>query len=129
MTIIILILSLILNVYTISYYIWYKTHKNKTMEKQEEVILTFVRGRDKRIVAKTDAGKVCLLDIKYCRENNFFVKENEDWRCSVREEKENCIIVQPIERTATATENLGIFNEKMEALKAKFGNKEGRANG
>jgi hypothetical protein len=51
---------------------------------------------------ETTDGKICLLDIPYCKENNVYVREGEDWRCAVKEERENCIIVQPITRTLTA---------------------------
>jgi hypothetical protein len=99
-----------------------KTRKAKaTMEKQEQLTLTFVKGRDGKVIARTQKGKICLLDIPYCKENHIFVNENEDWRCAVKIEKEKVIIIQPITRTVTAQENAEIYGEKAKELVSKFG--------
>jgi hypothetical protein len=91
------------------------------MEK-EELILTFVKGRDSRTVARTNEGKICLLDIPYCKENHIYVKENEDWRCAVKEVKQNAIIVQPITRVVSAEENAEIMGNKLSELSDKYKN-------
>jgi len=91
------------------------------MENQEQLTLTFVKGRDGKIIARTAKGKICLLDIAYCKENHIFVNENEDWRCAVKLEKEKCIIIQPITRTVTAQENQEVFGKKLNDLTNKFG--------
>lgn len=96
---------------------------NNTMEKQEQLTLTFVKGRDGKVIARTQKGKICLLDIPYCKENHVFVNENEDWKCAVKIEKEKVIIIQPITRTVTAQENAEIYGEKAKELVSKFGNK------
>lgn len=90
------------------------------MEKQEELILTFMKGRDSRTVARTSEGKICLLDIPYCKENHIYVKENEDWRCAIKEVKQNAIIVQPITRLVTAEENTDIMGSKLSELADKY---------
>jgi hypothetical protein len=76
----------------------------------DQVILTFKPGKDGRIVAWDDKGKVHLLDMQYCKANGIEVKAYEDWRCMIFMEKEKCNIVQPITRVKTAKENeaLGI---------------------
>jgi hypothetical protein len=104
----------------------FKIKKRKPiMEKQEQLTLTFVKGRDGKVIARTNKGKICLLDIPYCKENHIFVNENEDWRCAVKIEKEKVIIIQPITRTVTAQENAEIYGEKVKDLQSKFGNKVG----
>jgi hypothetical protein len=85
--------------------------------KDEQLILSFIKGRDGRIIARDSSGKICLLDIEYCRANKIFVKEYEDWRCVVVIDKGKCLIVQPITRTATAAENEKI---RISKLKDKF---------
>jgi hypothetical protein len=89
-------------------------------DEQEQIILTFFKGRQDRIIAKNHKGKICLLDFAYCRENHIYVKENEDWRCAIKEERANAIFVQPITRTLTAAENEQIYGKKLEGLKDKF---------
>lgn len=121
MTTILLILSLILNVYTIIYYIWHKTRKLKAMETQNEMLLTFFKGRDTMVISRTDEGKVCLLDIPYCKKNYIYVKEGQEWRCAVKEEKQSCVVVQPLERIKTAADTEKLMAEKVDQLKEKFG--------
>jgi len=125
---ILLILSLLLNVYSVFWYLTY--YKNKAMEKQE-LVLTFLKGRDGRnVVARTQTGKVCLLDIPYCKQNNIYVKENEDWRCAIKEEKTACIIIQPITRTLTAEENNALYGRHLSDLVNKYSeNKQQRRRG
>lgn len=94
------------------------------MEQQEQLTLTFVKGRDGKIIARTAKGKICLLDIAYCKQNHIFVNEGEDWKCAVKLEKEKCIIVQPINRTLTAQENEEIYGAKVKDLANKFGRPE-----
>ncbi len=95
----------------------------KPQAKQEpgsELILTFFKDNDDRTIARTNTGKICLLDISYCKENKIYVKENEDWRCIVAIEKEKCIIVQPVTRVVTAEENATIYADSIGMLKDKF---------
>jgi len=127
MTTILLILSILLNVYFI--FRWYKTFKTNQMEKQKELVLTFIKGRDGNIIAKTMEGKVCLIDTSYVKENGIIVLENEDWRCSVKEEKKACLIVQPINRITTAAENEAIYDKKINELKNKFAKAGSKAGG
>jgi hypothetical protein len=98
----------------------FKMKKEKEHDAQEEIILTFYKGRDGKTISRTKEGKICLLDIPYCKENRIYIKENEDWRCAIKQDKEHCIIVQPITRVVTAKENEEIFGEKVDMLKAKF---------
>lgn len=100
-----------------------KKPQKETEETGPDLILTFFKGNDGRTIARTNKGKICLLDIPYCRENNVYVKENEDWRCAIKEEKEKCLIVQPITRTLTADENAEIYGDKIDMLKNKFAGK------
>ena len=78
----------------------------------EQVILTFLKGRDGKTIARNNQGKICLLDIAYCKENKIWVSEGEDWRCAVKIDKKNVMIVQPITRTLTAKENAELFEIK-----------------
>jgi hypothetical protein len=96
--------------------------------KDEQVVLTFYKGKDNRTIARNQKGKICLLDINYCKENHIYILEDESWRCAIKDEKENCIIVQPITRTATAEDN---YNNKLPLLNDKFivKKKEVRATG
>lgn len=110
----ILITSLLINIYFII-----KTLKRKKME-QDQLILTFYKGDNNRTIAKTTQGKVCMLDIAYCKENNIYVKWGEDWRCAISKEMEHKIIVQPITRTLTAEQNQQLFDQKATDLKKKF---------
>lgn len=119
---IILILSIILNVCTAIYCIWDKTHKRKAMDKQEELSLTFFKGRDDMVISRTAAGKVCLLDMPYCKKNYIYVKESQEWRCMVKEEKQSCVVVQPLERLKSAEETEKIMAKQVDDLKRKFGN-------
>lgn len=113
-----LVLSILLNIY----FIGTITFKFLKMEKQEQLILTFLKGRDCRTVARTNEGKICLLDIPYCKENHIYVKEGEDWRCAVKEAKQNALIVQPITRLLTAEENADIMGGKLSELADKYKN-------
>ena len=97
--------------------------KRKKMTDQQ-ITLTFVKGRDGKVIARTETGKICLLDINYCKQNKIWVNEYEDWRCGIKEEREACIIVQPISRTATAEDNKHLIDDKVGQLKDKF-NKKG----
>ncbi len=124
-TAIAIITSLIIGITFIVKKIFKKRKSSKLMEKQEQLTLTFVKGRDGKVIARTQKGKICLLDIPYCKENHIFVNENEDWRCAVKIEKEKVIIIQPITRTVTAQENAEIYGEKVKDLKDKFGGKSG----
>jgi hypothetical protein len=90
------------------------------MEKQEELTLTFIKGRDGKTIAKTDEGKICLLDIPYCKASHTYVHEFEDWRCAVKEVKDNCLIVQPITLVTTSEENHELMGVKLDDLKSKF---------
>lgn len=98
--------------------------KPQKLESQEQIVLTFFKGRDSRTISRSQAGKICLLDIPYCKQNNIYVKEYEDWRCAVKVEKEHCIVVQPITRTLTAKENEEIMGESLGKLKTKYNTKE-----
>src|SRR5574343_1604928 len=75
-----------------------KRKSNIVMEQQEQLTLTFVKVNDGKTIARTNKGKICLLDIPYCKQNHIFVNEGEDWKCAVKIEKEKCIIIQPINR-------------------------------
>lgn len=90
------------------------------MDKQEEITLTFIKGRDGKTIARTAEGKVCLLDIPYCKANNIYVHEFEDWRCAVKIDKEKALIVQPITRVVTSEENHELMGKKIDGLKDKF---------
>lgn len=89
---------------------------------QDQLILTFIEGRNGRIIARSNEGKTCLLDFAYCKQNKIYVKFSETWRCAVKEEKEHSIIVQPITRTLTAEENEKLLGSKVEELKNKYRN-------
>lgn len=82
----------------------------------EQVILTFYKGKDGRTIARTTQGKICLLDIPYCKENKIWVNEWEDWKCGIKINKENVLIVQPINRLLTAEENKELFEIKAKEL-------------
>lgn len=105
----------------------FKNKKFKNMKEEEskddQVILTFFKGSDNRTIARNNKGKICLLDIQYCKANRIYVQNGEDWRCAIKEERANCIIVQPITRTLTAAENEEIYGSKLAGLRKKFGNK------
>ena len=98
--------------------------KRKKMT-DEQLTLTFIKGRDGKVIARDERGKVCLLDIKYCKENKIWVNEYEEWRCGVKEEREKLIMVQPITRLKTDKENKDMYLKKAEELKAKFGSRNG----
>jgi hypothetical protein len=114
-----LILSTLFNLYFIGTKL-YENYKTRIMEKQEEITLTFLKGRDGKTIARTESGKICLLDIPYCKAQNVYINESETWRCAVKEERENCVIVQPIQRTATAAENEAVIANKVDGLRDKF---------
>lgn len=95
------------------------------MEK-EELILAFFKGRDNRVIARTDKGKVCLLDFNYCKEQRIYVNDGEVWRCAVKFEKEKYITVQPITRMMTVDENV---QEKTKQLAGKYSGDQKRKPG
>lgn len=112
-----LIISILLNIYLI-----FRKQLKKDLVEPEipEMSLTFLKGKDERIVARNNDGKVCLFDITYCKENHIYVKENETWRCTMKEEKESCIIVQPITRIMTASDNAEMMGERLVELQKKY---------
>ncbi|MDD5551323.1 MAG: hypothetical protein PHS34_08690 [Candidatus Omnitrophica bacterium] len=83
----------------------------------EQIVLTFYKGRDNRTIARTKTGKICLLDIPYCKENHIWVGSGEDWRCAIKAEKEKVVIVQPITKVLTAEENAQILDVKVKEFK------------
>jgi hypothetical protein len=112
--IIVLIISALINIYFAL-----KTLKRKKME-QDQLILTFYIGNNGRTIANNQNGKICLLDIEYCKKNKIYVKAGEDWRCAISIEKEHVLIVQPITRTLTAQENEQLFEIKKNELSEKY---------
>jgi hypothetical protein len=117
---ILLTLSISVNLYFII------TTLKRKRKMTDSIRLTFYEGREKSCIARSNEGKVCLLDVAYCRKNRIYVKFNEVWRCAIKEEKMKYIIVQPISRLLTAEENLSL---KVDELKDKYGKKEARATG
>lgn len=83
----------------------------------EQIVLTFYKGNDNRTIARTTTGKICLLDIPYCKQNHIWVNAGEDWRCAITADKEKVLIVQPITKTLTAEENEQIFDIKAKEFK------------
>ena len=115
---IILAISIVVNVYFLITKVR-NYNKLKRMSDQQ-VVLTFLKGRDDSIIARNDTGKICLIDKPYCKENRIWVNENEEWKCAISREKENCLIVQPTIRLKTAAESEALMAEKTEGLKSKF---------
>jgi hypothetical protein len=114
---IILAISIIVNIY----FLVTKVRNNiKLKRMDQQVVLTFLKGRDGSIIARNDTGKICLIDKPYCKENRIWVNENEEWKCAISREKENCLIVQPIVRLKTAAESEALMAEKADSLKSKF---------
>jgi hypothetical protein len=112
-----LAISIIVNIY----FLITKVRNNiKFKRMSDQVVLTFLKGRDSSIIARNDTGKICLIDKPYCKENRIWVNENEEWRCAISREKENCLIVQPIVRLKTAAESEALMAEKTDSLKSKF---------
>ncbi len=88
---------------------------------QDQLVLTFQKDeRGNKPIARSNEGKICFLDIAYCKENNIFVKYNESWRCAISKEDNRKIFVQPITRTLTAEENDRILAEKSKQLASKY---------
>lgn len=114
---ILLLISISLNIYFLVQF-------KKRNKMAKELILTFVKGRDDKVIARTNQGKICLIDIPYCKENHIWINPNEDWNCIIKEERENVIIVQPVTRLVTAEENAEIFDYKVDQLSEKFSSKK-----
>jgi hypothetical protein len=84
---------------------------------QEQITVTFYKGRKGDIIADSKEGKICIPDKNYCKQNRIYLKIDEVWRCCIKEEKENVIIIQPINRLMSAEENQ---KEQGDKLKRKF---------
>lgn len=77
----------------------------------EQLVLTFFRGKMEKVIARTDDGKICFLDIPYCKGNRIWINEGEEWNCGFRDAGK-VLVVQPIVRTKTADENKKLLEEK-----------------
>ncbi len=115
---IILAISIVVNLY----FLVTRVRNNIKIKRMSDqpVVLLFLKGRDDSIIARNDTGKICLIDKPYCKENRIWINENEEWKCAISREKENCLIVQPIVRLKTAAETEALMAAKTEDLKGKF---------
>jgi len=86
-----------------------------------QLALDFVPGNKDVPIAKTFDGKICILDLNYCKKNKVWIKVGETWRCKVVTEEDKKIIVQPLYILFSIEENEMLFKSKTEALKEKYG--------
>ena len=92
----------------------------KLEEKENTLFLDFYAGKHGTPIARTSEGKTCLLNIENCKKKKVYVHVGEQWKCQVDEEKENKVIVTPINMTLDAKENEYFFREKAKILGTKF---------
>lgn len=83
----------------------------------ENKVYHFTEGKKGFPVSVTDTGKRVLLD----KDKNYAVKAGEDWECSIKFEDAGKVVVCPIMRIKTVTQNEKEFEDKLQQLKSKFG--------
>ena len=89
----------------------------KIPETNETILfLDFFPGRNGKPVARTESGKICLLNFAECKKRKVYVHDGEQWRCRVDEEHEKKIIVTPLAMTLDAEENGYFIKEKAKLL-------------
>lgn len=100
-------------------------HKKIEVKKKQQVelpkqIIHFFKDRNKKVIGRLESGKICIFDFTYRGE---FVKDNEDWEVSIKEELENKAIVIPIRKVVSQEENEAKLSQSLSQLKDKDWNR------
>lgn len=83
------------------------------------IVLDFTESKKtKKPIARTEAGKMCILDFN-CMESKI-VNPGETWNCRILCEDENKLIVKPLSIKLSKEQNKAIFDSKLQELKSKF---------
>lgn len=93
--------------------------KQKTESNENILFLDFFPGRNGKPVARTESGKICLLNFEECKKNKVYVHEGEQWKCRIDEEHEKKIIVTPLAMTLDKEESGYFMVEKIKLLAEK----------
>jgi len=103
------------------YFILFSQDHEGLFQDEYQLALDFIPGNRDVPIAKTFGGKICLLDLDFCKEKKIWIKVGETWRCRVTHEEDKKIIVQPLYILLSIEENDAIMKLKLKALKAKHG--------